>query len=61
MDDEEKQRKPLLRVVSVEFVPSPDAERRLARVYDLLLGKDIRKSHRGEAGQDTDTASEDRP
>ncbi|MCL0048149.1 hypothetical protein M1N20_01700 [Dehalococcoidia bacterium] len=47
MDDEEKQRKPLLRVVSVEFVPSPDAERRLARVYDLLLGKDIRKSHRG--------------
>lgn len=35
-----KQRdKPNLRVVSVEFVPAPDAEARLARVYELLLRK----------------------
>ncbi|MCL0092078.1 hypothetical protein M1N92_00100 [Dehalococcoidia bacterium] len=51
MDDEEKQRKPLLRVVSVEFVPSPDAETRLARLYALLLRENRRTSRREE--QDT--------
>ena len=35
--------KPKLRVVSVEFVPAPDAEARLARVYELLLRKSSRQ------------------
>jgi hypothetical protein len=29
--------KPSLRIAKVEFVPAPDIEKRLARVYDLLL------------------------
>jgi len=35
---QDNSRKPSLRVVSVDFTPKSSVERRLARVFELLLG-----------------------
>lgn len=39
-----KVKKPSLRVVSAEFTPTPGAEQRLVKVYQLLLDHHIEES-----------------
>lgn len=36
-ENAQRNKKRVLRVASIEFVPAPDLEKRLAHVYDLLL------------------------
>ena len=42
-----------IRVVEITFVPGTDAEQRLHRALDLLLGKFLHEEAKSEEGMDT--------
>ena len=42
-----------IRVVEITFVPSTDAEQRLRRALDLLLGKFLHEETKSEGGMNT--------
>jgi hypothetical protein len=51
-----RRNKTTLRIASVEFVPAPDIEKRLARIYDLLLRQDTEPHPRENASTSDNNA-----
>lgn len=50
--------RPRLRIASVEFTPTPGVEKRLGRVYQLLLARHIEES---QATEEDKPISHERP